>query len=133
MKISASNLAMHAFCRRKAYFAKNMPHKAGPESSYMIQRKNEGLAAHNRMERQVQDKRCFVASWACGPEDVATQQLRAFRDQHLLGSLFGRIFVRTYYAASPALITILRHVPGARAAAHWCVIRLAAATRGGRS
>jgi hypothetical protein len=98
----------------------------------MIRRKNEGLAAHNRMEQQVQDKRCFVASWACGPDHVATQQLRAFRDQYLLRSMFGRAFVQTYYAVSPALITILRHVPGAQAASRWCVTRLAAATRGGR-
>jgi len=133
VRISASDLAMHAFCRRKAYLAKNRPSAAGPESGYMIRRKNEGLAAHNRMERQVTDKRCFVASWACGPEHVATQQLRAFRDQHLLRSLFGRAFVRTYYAISPALITVLRHIPGARAASRWCVTRLAAAARGGRS
>lgn len=132
MKISASDLAMHAFCRRKAYFAKNRPAEAGPESDYMIRRKNEGLAAHSRMERRVDDKRCFVASWACGPEHMATQQLRSFRDQQLLKSMFGRAFVQAYYAVSPALITVLRHVPGARAASRWCVTRLAAATRGGR-
>lgn len=132
MKITASDLAAHAFCRRKAYFAKNMPRAATPDSDFMIRRKSEGLAAHSRMERQVQDKRCFVASWACGPEHVATQHLRAFRDRALMNSVIGRGLVQAYYAVSPALITILRHVPGAQAAARWCVIRLAAAVNGGR-
>lgn len=132
MKVTASDLAAHAFCRRKAYFARHRPADAGPESAYMRRRKNEGVVAHSRMERRVQDKRCFVASWACGPEHMATQQLRAFRDRTLMSSAIGRGLIQVYYALSPALITLLRHVPGAQTVAQWCVIRLAAAANGGR-
>jgi hypothetical protein len=131
MKITASDLATHAFCRRKAYYAKNRPRLAAPDSDHMIRRKNEGLAAHSRMERQVQDKRCFVASWACGHDHMATQQLRDFRDRTLLRSAFGRAFVRAYYAASPVLISTFGLAPGARTLARWCVIKIAAAIKGG--
>ena len=48
---------------------------------------------------------CYIATSVYGSYDcpeVCT--LRRFRDEYLKGSVFGRLFVRFYYAVSPGLV-----------------------------
>ncbi|MDX2011843.1 MAG: CFI-box-CTERM domain-containing protein [Myxococcaceae bacterium] len=58
---------------------------------------------------------CFVATVAFGDGAPELDVLRRFRDEVLLPRAAGRLFVRTYYAAGPALAQVVRAVPGASA------------------
>jgi hypothetical protein len=63
----------------------------------------------NRLDIHVLKKNmCFVATAACGdpfaPEVIA---LSAFRDEVLLRSRNGRLFVRVYYALSPPIAAVI--------------------------
>lgn len=74
-----------------------------------------GRREHAAFERQG-DSRCFVASWALGPEHWATEELRRFRDRSLMGSRLGRALVAFYYKSSPGWVRALSRAPGARRA-----------------
>lgn len=81
-----------------------------------------GESAHRRMERAATvDGRCFVASFAYGPNAKQTQLLRAFRDALLLPSLPGRALVHTYYLISPLAVALLRRAPWGRRVARLVV------------
>lgn len=59
---------------------------------------------------------CFIATTVYGSyEAPEVLTLRVFRDEILLPSLFGRIFVACYYQASPPLANLLDHFPTLRA------------------
>ncbi|MCU0699494.1 MAG: hypothetical protein MUC96_23555 [Myxococcaceae bacterium] len=58
---------------------------------------------------------CFVATVAFGEGAPELDVLRRFRDEALLPRRAGRLLVRAYYAAGPALARVVRAVPGARA------------------
>lgn len=73
-----------------------------------------GQREHAAFERQGADQRCFVASWALGPQHWATEELRIFRDQWLARSAWGRRFITIYYERSPAWINTAKRVPGIR-------------------
>lgn len=82
-------------------------------------RAKAGTKSHERFEREgggAVDRRCFVASWAVGPDDPATEALRLWRDERLSASRAGRLAIRAYYAASPAAVSLLSGIPGARRA-----------------
>ena len=51
---------------------------------------------------------CFIATAACGADSVEVKILRQFRDAVLLKSVFGRIFVRTYYRLSPPMASMIK-------------------------
>lgn len=72
-----------------------------------------GRREHAAFERQG-DSRCFVASWALGPEHWATEELRRFRDRALARSRPGRAFIAFYYHSSPVLVRGLSRLPGAK-------------------
>ena len=75
-----------------------------------------GEREHARLERQtVVDGRCFVASFAYGPQAWQTQALRHWRDERLLLTVWGRALTRLYYMLSPWAVAALRRCPnGAR-------------------
>jgi hypothetical protein len=57
------------------------------------------------------DKRCFVATAAMDDIDAPeVEALRAFRDECLMKSAAGRLFVRTYYRVSPPLARLIADV-----------------------
>lgn len=67
-----------------------------PSTSYQpkLQPRNEG---------------CYIATMAYGDYDhPQVVELRKFRDECLLQSLFGRIFVHLYYWISPKMVAILK-------------------------
>lgn len=78
------------------------------------------------------DRRCFVASWALGPDDEDTERLRRWRDERLLGSAPGRLARDVYYAVSPVLISLLSPIPGARAVSARVVRLISRLLTGGR-
>lgn len=48
---------------------------------------------------------CYIATAIYGSYDCPeVWTLRRFRDEYLKGSVFGRLFVRFYYAVSPGLV-----------------------------
>ena len=48
---------------------------------------------------------CYIATAVYGSYDCPeVWTLRRFRDEYLKGSVFGRLFVRFYYATSPGLV-----------------------------
>ena len=59
---------------------------------------------------------CFVATAAWGsPLEREVGRLRAFRDQRLLPSAFGQLFVAGYYAFGPSLAQVIAPDPRLRA------------------
>ena len=61
---------------------------------------------------------CFIATAACGVNSPEVMTLRHFRDDVLLNSALGRLFVRTYYRLSPPIASLIAGSPKAR-----CVVR----------
>ncbi len=61
---------------------------------------------------------CYVATAVYGSYDCPqVWTLRRFRDRFLKKSLFGRLFIRLYYAVSPALV---RRFGGKEKIRRWC-------------
>jgi len=117
IKISASELSEHSFCRKKAYLSRKLPSSQKPkESEALIKVKQAGVKKHALMQSKVQDNRCFVASWACGEDAEVTIFLRQFRDEKLLTKASGRLFVQLYYTLSPIAIFLLQYIPYAKKA-----------------
>lgn len=112
--VTVTELAGMAKCEKQA--ALKAQGCAEPASAASIARTARGTALHRSFEAEPlsPDRRCFVASWACGPDAAETEALRRWRDRRLLSGPVGRAFVRAYYAASPALIRALDPIPGAR-------------------
>lgn len=81
-------------------------------------RAREGTLAHQEFEARGgrPDRRCFVASWAIGPDDPVTERLREWRDAVLMPAPWGRALVRVYYAISPVAVAVCSRIPGARRA-----------------
>lgn len=112
--VTVTELAGLAKCETQATL--KAQGRVEPATAASAARTARGTAFHRSFEAEpLVDRRCFVASWACGPDAQETAALRAWRDRSLLGSAAGRAFVRAYYAASPALIRLLDPIPGARA------------------
>lgn len=86
-------------------------------TSGMARAAQVGTDEHERFERSgggSRDGRCFVASWACGPEHPTTDLLRVWRDDRLMGTTAGRVLVSCYYRISPIAVSILSPIPGAK-------------------
>lgn len=56
---------------------------------------------------------CYVATCVYGSYDCPeVWTLRRFRDDHLAATIFGRLFIRTYYALSPKIVKRFGHLEG---------------------
>tara|TARA_R110002167_G_scaffold204404_1_gene408440 strand:- start:6757 stop:7161 length:405 start_codon:yes stop_codon:yes gene_type:complete len=98
--VSASDVGRAAFCPRYL----NHKHDGADVSGYAMDARKKGDIEHDRLNKQAEDKRCYVASYAYGVDDPRTILLRQFRDKHLVGNLLGRSLIGLYYRTSPALI-----------------------------
>lgn len=85
---------------------------------------NRGITEHSKMEAsRVVDGRCFVATFAFDNSEAAeVVYLREFRDDVLLRSGFGKLFVARYYKWSPLLVDFFQSVPAGRKAAKLSVL-----------
>jgi len=54
---------------------------------------------------------CFVATAACGPGSPEVLWLRLYRDEVLLQTIVGRLFVRLYYLLSPPAASAIAAMP----------------------
>ena len=73
---------------------------------------NKNLSAIKNMNREVQLKKegCYIATMAYGDYDhPQVVILREFRDNVLMKTIIGRLFVRKYYKYSPLLVNKLKH------------------------
>ena len=79
------------------------------------------------------DKRCFIATAAMDDIDAPeVDALRLFRDEVLLGSSAGRLFVRAYYRFSPHLAGLISRSAGIRGVVRrFLIVPLARAVSGG--
>ena len=68
-------------------------------------------------KRSAESRACFIATAAYGSEDAPeVEQLRRFRDNHLLTNPFGTAFVRFYYRVSPPIARLIARKPRLRSA-----------------
>lgn len=59
-----------------------------------------------------QKSSCFVATVVYGSENsIEVQQLRLFRDSHLIKTVWGRVFVGIYYKLGPMLAFVIKKLP----------------------
>jgi hypothetical protein len=113
-KTNVSDLAEVATCERRVYLKAHLGERTTPEQRIA---KTRGTLLHDRAFKQrtpsdkSQDRRCFVASAVYGQDAWQTNVLRDFRDEQLMPRPLGRIFVRTYYALSPAVADLAKKVP----------------------
>ncbi|MHC4960143.1 MAG: CFI-box-CTERM domain-containing protein [Planctomycetota bacterium] len=64
-----------------------------------------------------ESRACFIATAAYGSEDAPeVEQLRKFRDRHLLTNPFGSAFVKVYYRVSPPIARLIARKPRLRSA-----------------
>ena len=122
--VSASEIGKAAWCPHGASLAA----RGCKADSRHKERTDRGTRSHERLTQAVvatQDRRCFVASYALGPDHVVTQQLRVWRDASLRPHWFGRAFIATYYALSPVVIRLLGWSSLFKSVSRWMVISLA--------
>ncbi len=66
-------------------------------------------SSYNHTSKPQKNEGCYIATMAYGdynhPQVIS---LRKYRDEVLMHSFFGRLFVKTYYFISPRLVTIFR-------------------------
>ena len=110
--VTVTELAQMGMCEKQILFDEEFGKK---RSHHVQQRAREGKHAHKQYEQQlsgrVQDKRCFIATCIFGIDARETQILRAFRDQTLLTTRPGKVFVTFYYAVSPQVVKFIEKAP----------------------
>jgi hypothetical protein len=73
---------------------------------------------------------CFIATAAFGsPFERHVMTLRRFRDEYLLKSGPGRVFVSLYYRHSPPLASVIADRPALQAVARACLVPLVCVSR----
>jgi PKD repeat protein len=83
-----------------------------------------GLTDQATVEVMVGEKRCALSRAADGDPRVLNA-LRQFRDENLASTSLGRIVIKTYYRASPAISAVLDKSPALRAVVKSLLQRLA--------
>lgn len=118
-RIRATDLADMGFCEQKCLMKARHGDVETPEAKAA---RTRGHAEHQRFDHQVRvahntglrgqrDRRCFIASAVYGSNDPRTEALRRFRDEHLIPSTCGRIFVKLYYTLSPLIAALCEKSP----------------------
>jgi len=115
---SISDIVSAVYCEQKMMFDRRLG-DASPD--FVRKRAVEGVIEHRRFEieqkiRVLQnkpgeliDKRCFIASSIYGIDSLEAVTLRKWRDDVLLQSVIGQIFVRWYYWFSPFMVSKMAH------------------------
>jgi len=108
--ISASEVGRARFCAH----ALELKYSGAAVSASAEKARERGDAAHERFNTQMResqrDSRCFIASHAYGLQDPRTEMLRQWRDEVLMPTATGRVFVKLYYLVSPALVRACRRI-----------------------
>jgi len=115
---SISDIVSAVYCEQKLMFDRQL----GDTSPDFVRRRAvEGVIEHRRFEieqkiRVLQnkpgeliDKRCFIASSIYGINSLEAVTLRKWRDEVLLQSVIGKMFVNWYYWFSPLMVSMMAH------------------------
>jgi hypothetical protein len=101
--ISASEMGRVAYCPRALSYQLQ-----GIKRTYSAeQRINKGNARHHQFNQAIKannGSQCYVASMCYGLHHPKTDFLRAYRDNVLACSTWGRMCIMSYYAVAPLLI-----------------------------
>jgi ssDNA-binding Zn-finger/Zn-ribbon topoisomerase 1 len=97
--IGQVNFCAHSFQLRKKGVQQNIRSQA----KMHVGKLHHATANYNATTR---DRRCFIASYALGPDHPITESFRQYRDNVLKKTWPGRIFIQIYYAISPILIGV---------------------------
>lgn len=102
--VSASEVGKTAYCPHAHYLSKHTKVSSKTKASF-----NYGDKQHKSITKLAKEQNgpCFVASYAFGSDHYVTNDLRSFRDNNLLPTLWGRALVRIYYFISPKFIFLL--------------------------
>ncbi|WP_199041149.1 MULTISPECIES: CFI-box-CTERM domain-containing protein [unclassified Dyella] len=116
--LAATKLASMAFCEVRLLKERELGQR---ETAEQAEAKRGGDQEHahfhavavqsHNSRPEARDTRCFIATAVYGLTDPRTDELRAWRDAHLLTTTFGRAFVRTYYSISPYVASALDRWP----------------------
>lgn len=104
---SITDIVKTVYCEQKFVFDRTYGDKT-PEP--IKQLAEEGIRQHTRFEKQGKlavDRRCFIATAVYGAEAEETNYLRQWRDDVLLKTGLGRLFVVFYYYLSPKLLWLI--------------------------
>ena len=72
---------------------------------------NPKKATYNRIYNRTSKKACYIATTVYGDADAwQVERLRQYRDDVLMNSVHGRIFILIYYSISPLLIGFFKHI-----------------------
>ena len=107
---SISDIVAAVYCEQKLIFDRDL----GDASPLPIRKKAaEGTLEHQRFamegQRAAIDKRCFIASSIYGIDSIEAVTLRKWRDDVLLQSKMGCLFVYGYYRLSPCMVSVMAH------------------------
>lgn len=104
--VSASDVGRASYCPHYL----ELKHKGAKPSAEAIVAREKGEEAHEQLNKDANDRRCYIASHLYGIDDPRTNLLRNFRDSCLLKYFLGRAFISTYYLASPTLVSLSRRI-----------------------
>lgn len=102
--VSASDVGRASYCPHYL----ELKHKGTKPSSEATIARTRGEESHEQLNRDANDRRCYIASHLYGIDDPRTNLLRDFRDSCLSKCSIGRLFVSIYYSASPILVSMCR-------------------------
>lgn len=105
-QLSASDLAELGFCERKIYLKSKYGNRVTSEQSTDRLRGNviHEEIYKERASKFPSDKRCYIATCIYGADATETKLLRNWRDDFLLKSILGKIFIGVYYKVSPFIV-----------------------------
>lgn len=105
--VSASDVGRASYC---PHYLELKAQGASP-SEQSVKARAKGEISHEELNRQAEDRRCFIATHLYGIEDPRTRLLREYRDRELTQYTVGRLFIKAYYVLSPHLVTASRRIP----------------------
>ncbi|MHD0644302.1 CFI-box-CTERM domain-containing protein [Pseudomonas aeruginosa] len=127
--VSASDVGKAAFCPH----ALSLQKRGGKLSDEATLRMYNGTRKHAELSHEMTagaDRRCFIASHAFGEDHEVTDHFRAWRDEVLVPTWWGRSLMKGYYAASPFLVDLMPAGTPQFRAARFVLLKLKARTGG---
>lgn len=105
--VSASDVGRASYCPHYL----ELKNRGTKPSEKSVAARAKGEINHEALNRQAEDRRCFIATHLYGIDDQKTDLLRSYRDQKLALHFPGKLFIQIYYALSPSLISLSRQTP----------------------
>jgi len=104
--VSASDVGRASYCPHYL----ELKNKGAKPSAEAIVARVKGEESHEQLNKDANDRRCYIASHLYGIDDPRTNLLRDFRDSCLLEYFLGRAFISIYYLISPTLVSVSRRI-----------------------